>query len=324
MRRRAAIFALPLAAYAQQSAITPAGPQAHRINDLFWFFFVVLAVVFILVMAATAWAVFRRDRRQGQERGARRAVVAATVTTVVIILVFLVSSVATGRAVSNTNGQPNALAVEVNGSQWWWYVRYLNDNASLIAVTANEIHIPVGRPVMIRGTSHDVIHSFWVPELHGKIDLIPSRVTTLWIQADYPGRYRGQCAEFCGIQHAHMALWVIADEPAQFEQWIQHQRQPAAEPATASAQHGRDVFLSNGCVLCHNVTGTTAGGAVAPDLTHVGSRTTIAAGTLQNTRGNLGGWILDPQGNKPGNHMAQISLKSEDVDPLLDYLESLK
>ncbi len=177
---------------------------------------------------------------------------------------------------------------------------------------------------MIRGTSNDVIHSFWVPNLHGKRDLIPSRVSTEWIEADRPGRFRGQCAEFCGTQHAHMALWVIAEPPAQFEAWMGRQLQPAVEPTSPDLEHGRQVFLNNACVFCHHIGGTTAAGQVAPDLTHLASRLTIAAGTLPNTKGNLAGWIADPQQIKPGNHMATLGLPAGDLQPLVDYLESLE
>jgi cytochrome c oxidase subunit II len=253
-----------------------------------------------------------------------RSVTAATVVTTLILIGLLVASVATGSALSGLGARKNGMVVEVTGNQWWWYIRYANDDASRIVVTANEIHIPVGRPVMIRGTSNDVIHSFWVPNLHGKADLIPSRVNTEWIQADRPGRFRGQCAEFCGAQHAHMALWVVADPPDQFEAWMNRQRQPAAEPSDPELRHGREVFLNHACVFCHTIAGTTAMGSTGPDLTHFASRGTIAAGTLPNTKGNLGGWIADPQNIKPGNHMATVEIKAQDLQPMLDYLESLQ
>ena len=165
-------------------------------------------------------------------------------------------------------------------------------------VTANEIHIPVGRPVVIRGRSNDVIHSFWVPNLQGKRDLIPSRVTTEWIQADHPGVYRGQCAEFCGLQHAHMVLWVIAEPEDKFEAWMKRQLQPSALPADPVKQRGQQVFLNNAVCYCHTIRGTTAQGRSRPDLTHFGSRRGIAAGTLPNNLGNLGGWIVDPQSSQ--------------------------
>jgi cytochrome c oxidase subunit 2 len=203
-------------------------------------------------------------------------------------------------------------------------VRYANDDASQIVVTANEIHIPVGRTVMIRGTSNDVIHSFWIPGLQGKRDLIPSHVTTEWLEADQPGKFRGQCAEFCGTQHAHMAMWVVAEPQDRFDEWMKHQLQPAPDPTDPELQHGRQVFLNSGCILCHSISGTDAHGQNAPDLTHFGSRLTIAAGTLPNNKGNLAGWIADPQNVKPGNYMATIPIASTDMQPLVDYLESLQ
>ena len=241
-----------------------------------------------------------------------------------ILLGLIVVSISTGKSLSSLGQTQNGMTIEIIGNQWWWYVRYLNDDASRIVVTANEIHIPVGRPVMIRGTSKDVIHSFWVPNLHGKRDFIPSRVNTEWIEADRPGRFRGQCAEFCGIQHAHMALWVVAESANQFEAWMRAQLQPSVAPADPENVRGQQVFLNNACVYCHAISGTPAAGQVGPDLTHFGSRFALAAGTLPNTKGNLAGWIADPQNVKPGNHMATVPLKPEDVEPLLDYLESLK
>ena len=321
----------------QQSALDPAGSQAAKIAGLMWFFVGLLSVIFGIVIALTAWALIRRRRitesdaleqthapSSATEAKLVRTVTGAAIATVLILFGLLVASVSTGKAISGPAGSQNGLVVEVTGNQWWWHVRYPNHDPSRIVVTANEIHIPVGRPVMIRGTSNDVIHSFWVPNLHGKRDLIPSRVTAEWIQASRPGRFRGQCAEFCGLQHAHMALWVIAEPEDKFAEWMNRQLQPAAPPSDPDRQRGLQVFLNNACVFCHTITGTPAAGQAGPDLTHLASRMTIAAGTLPNTKGNLGGWIVDPQTIKPGNHMATISLKAEDLQPLLDYLENLQ
>jgi cytochrome c oxidase subunit 2 len=321
----------------QQSAVDAAGTQADHIQHLWFSFLAILTTIFVIVIAFTVLALMRRHRGIEQEPLERvhipsgateqkltRTVGVATVATIVILLGLLIASVSTGRAISNLAGRKDGMTIEVTGNQWWWYVRYLNDDASQIVVTANEIHIPVGRPVQIRGTSNDVIHSFWVPNLHGKRDLIPSRVTDEWIQADHPGRYRGQCAEFCGMQHAHMALWVVADTPDEFEKWKQRQLQPAIEPTTPDTQLGQQVFFKYACVYCHTISGTSAAGQVAPDLTHLASRFTIAAGTLPNTKGNLAGWIVDPQNIKPGNHMATLNIKPEELQPLVDYLETLQ
>src|ERR1051325_1930607 len=280
-----------------QSVLEAAGPQSARVEHLWWGFLAVAIVVFVITMGAALWALTRRHRGIEQEplevvhipsgqteNKLFRTVAGGVVATVLILFGLLIASVSTGKAISELANKKNGMVVEVTGNQWWWYVRYLNDDASQIVVTANEIHIPVGRPVQIRGTSNDVIHSFWAPNLHGKRDLIPSRITDEWIQADTPGRYRGQCAEFCGMQHAHMALCVVADTPDEFEKWKQRQLQPAIEPSTPELQLGRQVSLKYACVYCHQIGGTSANGQVAPDLTHLASRFTIAAGTLPNTK----------------------------------------
>jgi cytochrome c oxidase subunit 2 len=321
----------------QQSAVDAAGLQSGKIETLWWFFLWILAVIFVVVMVYTIVALLRRHRGVEQEplearhlpseqteKKLTRIVAGATVATVVILFVLLIASVGTGKAISELGSKNNGMVVEVTGNQWWWDVRYQNDDPRLVFKTANEIHIPIGRPVMIRGTSHDVIHSFWVPNLHGKRDLIPSRITAEWIQADNPGEYRGQCAEFCGLQHAHMSLWVIAEPEAKFNAWRQQQLQAALEPSDPVRQRGEQVFLNHACIFCHTIRGTTAVGQNAPELTHFGSRKTIAAGTLPNTLGNLGGWITDPQSVKPGNHMATIAVNPDDLQPLLEYVEGLK
>ncbi len=332
-----AALALTSCAGHQQSSVDPAGPQSGRIALLWWFFLAVLGAIFVIVMILTAWTLTGRHRGINQEpleqthvpsaaTEARlsRVVTAATIATVVILFVLLVSSIITGKGLSELENAKNPMVIEVTGLQWWWQIRYQNSDPRQIMLTANEIHIPVGRPVMIRGTSQDVIHSFWVPNLHGKRDLIPSRITTEWIQADHPGVYRGQCAEFCGLQHAHMGLWVVAEPPDKFNAWFDKQLQPASAPADATLQRGQQVFMNHACIFCHAIRGTSAAGQNAPDLTHFGSRRGIAANTLPNTMGNLGGWITNPQTIKPGTHMATIAVNSDDVQPLLQYLESLK
>jgi cytochrome c oxidase subunit 2 len=216
------------------------------------------------------------------------------------------------------------VVVEVRGQQWWWEITYPDQVASNTVVTANEIHIPTGRPVMLRLSSLDVIHSFWVPSLHGKMDLIPSRINTTWMQADRPGVFRGQCAEFCGLQHAHMGLFVVAEPPESFDRWLANERRPAVEPFDAVRRRGKELFFNAPCLLCHSIRGTEAFGQVAPDLTHFGSRRSIGAATLPNTTGNLAGWITDSHRIKPGNRMPPMSIASEDMQPLLAYLEGLK
>lgn len=310
-----------------QSALHPAGIQAARIEHLWWVMFWVCSVVFVAVVVAMGIAVVRGRgaASSASEATLARSVAIAVGLSIVALLVLLTEGELVGRGVASLREQdPNALRIQITGNQWWWDVQYLNPNPSLIVTTANEIHIPVGRPVGIVLRSNDVIHSLWIPALHGKRDLIPGRVTEIWLQADRAGFYRGQCAEFCGLQHAKMALGVVADLPDDFERWLTQMRSPAPAPTTPSQTRGKDVVERGPCAMCHTVVGTLAGGRTAPDLTHIASRSSIGAGSLPNTRGNLGGWIVDPQHVKPGNHMPAPGLSSEEVQPLLDYLETLK
>jgi cytochrome c oxidase subunit 2 len=203
-------------------------------------------------------------------------------------------------------------------------VEYEHPSADQRFTTANEIHVPVGRPVLLKLTSSDVIHSFWVPSLTGKMDLVTGRENLLRIEAERPGVYRGQCAEYCGLQHAHMAILVVADPPEAFEAWRAGQVAAAAEPEDPLRKQGRDAFLSGPCVMCHAIRGTNAGGHVAPDLTHVGSRRTIAAGVLPRSRGSLAAWLVDPQGIKPGAHMPLMKLDPGEANAIAAYLDGLK
>jgi cytochrome c oxidase subunit 2 len=216
------------------------------------------------------------------------------------------------------------LVVEVTGRQFWWKVRYLDRAPANAFETANELHLPVGRPVTLRLVAGDVIHSFWVPGLHGKMDLIPGRVNVLRLEADRPGVWRGQCAEFCGVQHAKMALVVVAEPPARWASWAEGQRAAAREPGDSVQLANRAAFLGSGCIACHAVRGTPARGALGPDLTHVAGRLTLAAGTLPNGPGNLYGWIADPQGHKPGNKMPLVPLPPDQLHAVARYLESLR
>jgi cytochrome c oxidase subunit 2 len=277
-RRRAALLGACLLAASVlssgcaglQSALHPAGPQAIHISRLWWLMLWVCTGIFVLVVGFLLYAVFH-PRQQNQtttapetERRTATVVVAAVVMTGLVLFVFLVADFWTDRALAAlSTSQP--LKIRVTGHQWWWDVQYQATVPSQMVTTANELHIPVGRPVLLELTSHDVIHSFWVPNLHGKKDLIPGYVTTLWIQADQPGVFRGQCAEFCGHQHAHMAFLVIAEPPEAFAAWFEAQQHPAVEPSEALQQRGQEVFLSSSCGLCHTIRGTPAGAKAAPD-----------------------------------------------------------
>ena len=320
-----------------QSALHPAGPQAGRIIDLWWMMLYVTGAVFLVVMGFLVASLVRRRRpyggaaadvpdtkpEPGVERRMSHVVLTGVALTVVILFVFLVRSFVTGRALDSLHEQDH-LTVTVTGHQWWWEVRYDNTTAAYVVTTANEIHLPVGRPVLFKLTSTDVIHSFWVPNLHGKTDLVPGHENVTWLKADQEGVYRGQCAEFCGHQHAHMAFTVVVEPYEKFKAWYDAQLAPAAEPADPSRARGRQVFLSSPCVMCHTVRGTDAGSRVGPDLTHVASRATLAAGTLENTRGHLADWVSDSQSIKPGNRMPPNRLEPADLQALLDYLQSLK
>jgi cytochrome c oxidase subunit II len=310
-----------------QNVFNPAGPAARSIAELGWLLLIVCGVIYVLVLAALGWALFRTrhgsDDLPEAERRLGRNVTVAVALTVVTLLVLSVSSTLFGRGLTSPRG-PGAVTVDVIGHQWWWEFQYHDVTPSDFVSSPNELHVPVGAPVHIKAISRDVIHSFWVPNLHGKRDLIPGQVTNFWIQADEPGMYRGQCAEFCGHQHANMAFIVVAEPMEKFQQWIRNQRQAAPEPRTALEQRGAQVFVQGPCVMCHTVRGTSAGSRVGPELTHVGSRLTLAAATLPNTRGHLAGWILDSQSVKPGNRMPPNSLSPDDLQAVLAYLRSLR
>lgn len=318
-----------------QDVLAPAGPQAARIAAWFWFSFALAVAVFVAFAAILFWGLFRAHRRhlRGEDtelpdkHGNRLVIWGGVVIPTVILLALLVFSAYTDRMISRLGRGPGEkpLTIEVVGEQFWWQVRYLDpEHPHREFITANEIHVPAGRPVRLLLKSRDVIHSFWVPNLNGKQDLVPGRTNDLVVQVDDPGTYRGQCAEFCGVQHAKMAMLVVAHPPREFDAWWESQLRPHAPPSDPEAARGEEVFMTNGCGTCHSIRGTLAKGTVAPDLSHFGSRRTVAAGTLPNTKGHLGGWIADPQAIKPGNRMPPVPLKGEELRALVSYLHSLK
>ena len=323
-----ALMAIALAACSgNQSMFNPQGPVARNNASVGWFLIWLMAVVYVAVMCALAIAVLRRRRASDDSaestRRLARTVTWASIATVIVLVSVGVIAFAADRGMNSPSG-PGAITVDVIGHQWWWDFQYRDLSPDDFVTSPNELHIPVGVPVVLSATSRDVIHSFWVPNLRGKRDLIPGIVTHTWLQADTPGVYRGQCAEFCGHQHAHMALQVVAEPMRAFQDWIQHQRQPAAEPITDQQRRGRDVFMQGPCVTCHTIRGTDAGSRVGPELTHVDSRLMVGAGTLPNTRDHLRVWVTNSQATKPGNRMPPLALAPDDLEAVLAYLRSLR
>jgi cytochrome c oxidase subunit 2 len=312
----------------------PAGAQAQAIAGLWHWLLPICTVVFVAVMVALGLALWRAPRAGSDaaadvsalskpEPKVKRTVIAAVAVSTLLLLVLLGESVLTDRALAQLPLE-NALHIELTGYQWWWEARYDDPDPSRIFTTANELHVPVGRPVIVTLVGADVIHSFWVPSLAGKKDLIPGRDTTVWFRADRAGTYRGQCAEFCGYQHAKMALYVIAERPEEYARWAERQRAPAPQPSSDEAKRGRDLFLARSCALCHAINGTSAQARHAPDLTHVASRMTIGSGALENTPSNREAWILDPQQFKPGTKMPSENIAPQDLAALNAYLGSLQ
>jgi cytochrome c oxidase subunit 2 len=321
-----------------QSSLAPAGEQAARIAHLWWIYFWVLISIFALVAIFLFVAILRRRTpaevplegpittpQIDSERRVSNAVISCVIATAIILFVLLFIDMFVGRDVyALASSDPNPLVVKITGHQWWWEVQYDDPTPDKVMVTANEMHVPIGKVVRVELRSADVIHSFWVPTMLGKKDLIPGHPTTTWLKADQEGTFRGQCAEFCGHQHAHMRMEFISESPEKFESWLAAARQNAQPPATDTARRGEHVFMSNQCVMCHSIQGTNARATMGPDLTHVASRQMLAAGAVPNTRGYLAGWIANPQNIKPGVRMPANPLSANDLNALIDYLEGLK
>ncbi|HEV7607552.1 MAG TPA: cytochrome c oxidase subunit II [Steroidobacteraceae bacterium] len=311
------------------AALQPAGPFAAHIAQVFWEFVAVAVVVYVVVAGFLVYALRRRRALASADvsnppstHAALRAISIAVALTTAILIGLALSDFLAGRALAAVPA--NALQVRVTAHQWWWDIEYLDSNPSRRLRTANELVIPVDRPVTLQLQSADVIHSFWVPSLQGKKDLLPGYTTTLNLRASRPGLYTGECAEFCGFQHAHMSVDVEARPRENFAQWLEAQLAPGAQPRTETQARGREVFLKSTCVMCHAIAGTDAAAALGPDLTHVGSRRRIAAGTLPNTPSNLAAWIADPQSIKPGTRMPPTVLTPVDATALVAYLANLQ
>jgi cytochrome c oxidase subunit 2 len=310
-----------------QSSVAPESRQAQDIASLFWWMmggaWIGLAVVVGLLVVA--WK--RRDRRgagpdeaSAERRGWFVVVGAGMVVPITVLAVlFVISDIFVIRTTQAPAAGSTRLTVVVIGHRWWWQIRY----PGTTAVTANELHIPARTPVRVEVRTADVIHSFWVPQLNRKIDAIPGRTNAVELDADASGTYRGQCAEFCGVQHTHMGLEVVAQPPAEFDRWLAREAKPAGRPSTAAAGRGARVFTTGPCQSCHTIRGTSAAGDVGPDLTHVGSRRTLGANTVPNTPEFLRSWIRDSQEVKPGNDMPDLRLTPSRLDDVVAYLAGL-
>lgn len=339
-----------------QSALAPASDQASGIAVLWWAMLIGAIIIFAAVMVVLGTGLWWARRKETRLSGiaSRNLVITAGVAIPLLVLIFLVGgSLFLGKDLS-AKAPDNAQTIEVIGWRWWWEIRYLDENDQLIATTANEMHVPVDRPVRLVLKSGDVIHSFWVPNLHGKTDLMPGKVNTSWFTAKREGVFYGQCAEFCGTQHALMGFRVMAQPEPAFAAWLARQAENARAPTTEQQALGRQVFVDVGCAACHDIRGVTPRAMTtgrdpkapplihdlramgkadlarqdspipAPDLTHFGSRTTLAAGARPATKGHIGGWLTDPQGIKPGALMPPTMLEPQELHALVAYLQSLE
>jgi cytochrome c oxidase subunit 2 len=311
----------------RQSIISDKSPQAHGITVLWWWMLGVATLVFLgAVVFLVIGYVTRRSPGLpflGRHEPAAQGLVVLFgigIPLGVLVALFGVSDVYLIRQTAAPNPRTTALTIHVVAHQWWWEIRYGNGHP----VTANEIHIPARTRVNVIATTADVIHSFWVPQLNRKIDTIPGQRNRVLLYADRPGKYRGQCSQYCGLQHANMAMFVIAQPAAAFRSWLAHMAKPAAKPATAQARAGERLFMNSQCESCHYIAGTPAHGTVGPDLTHVASRSTLAAGTIPNTPKWLADWIHNPQYLKPGDRMPDLGLSWGEVHQIVDYLQELK
>ncbi|MDX2205293.1 MAG: cytochrome c oxidase subunit II [Hyphomicrobiaceae bacterium] len=307
-----------------QSALAPKGADASLIAQVSWVVFIGAGLIFALVLGLTLYALLAPQARSSWTASHGFIIGGGIVFPVVTLTALLVYGLSLTGSVGRSTEVP-AVRIEVTGEQFWWRVRYQEHGGKAAVDAANELHIPVGQPVELTLRSADVIHSFWVPNLAGKLDMIPGQQNVLSIKASAPGTYRGQCAEYCGIQHAQMAFYVVAHPPEAFERWLAERREPAAEPLADLVKRGRDLFVAVGCGACHTVRGIDASGKIGPDLTHVGSRRSIGAGMWPNNAGTLAAWIASSQHLKPGNKMPSFNvLSGTELRAVATYLESLK
>lgn len=315
----------PLQAWGNmQSAFEPKGTDAAQILEITWVMFIGGGLIFAAVMLLALFALFGPPAMRAML--ARRAwIIGGGIAFPVVVLFSLLVYTLLATSSIIRAEEPPAARIEVVGEFWWWRVKYLDEQGKVLMETANELRIPVGRPVDILLTTNNVIHSFWVPNLAGKIDMIPGHVNKKRIQATETGVFRGQCAEYCGAQHAKMAFFVVAQTPEEYQNWLLGQMQPATEPDQATLQLGKRLFMDNRCAICHTIRGTPANGGMGPDLTHVGSRLSIAAGVLPGGQGPIAGWIANTQHIKRESKMPAFNqFSGEELRALSAYMESLQ
>jgi cytochrome c oxidase subunit 2 len=315
-----------------QSPLAPAGEQAASIASLFWLMMAVCGFMYLLVLGFLGLGLWRRRRAPVHEeppvinppdRGLNRTLLLWTGLIVAGLTILIVGSFLADRSIAQARAR-SALEVRVTGHQWWWRIHYRDPVSGRWIETANELHLPVGRTTRVTLGSADVVHSFWIPNIAQKLDVIPGLRNVIDLTPTRTGWFRGQCAEFCGAQHAHMAFEVKVDTAEDFDRWLAGQARPAAAPRDAVAARGMQIVSTGACALCHAIRGTRAVGRPGPDLTHVAARRSIAAGTLPMNRGNLQGWVVQPQALKPGALMPPMPLSPADADAVSRYLAGLK
>jgi cytochrome c oxidase subunit II len=308
-----------------QSALAPAGREAERLAELFWWMTGGAVVVWLVTIGLALYAVRARPESLSPQRARLFIVWGGAIVPTAVLTVLLLFGLKPIPALL-ASAPAGSLKIIVSGEQWWWRVRYQLPGATTGTFElANEIRLPVGEPVQLQLDSPDVIHSFWIPSLAGKMDMIPGRVTHLALTPTKTGTFRGACAEYCGASHAWMSFWVVVQEKAEFDRWSREQVLPAAPPVAPLAARGQRAFLANGCGACHTVRGTQAQGVIGPDLTHVGSRLSLAAATLPNEPDAFQRWIAHTKEVKPGVLMPQFHmLPPEELQALAAYLKGLK
>jgi cytochrome c oxidase subunit 2 len=307
-----------------QNSLDPKGPVAQQLADLINPVFLVAAVVFVLVQGLVLYSALRFRRRSDDEaprqvHGNAKLELTWTVIPAVVLLLVSIATVTTIADINRKAEGADVVSVNVTGHQWWWEFDYPGRGV----VTANELHIPTGRQVALKLTSDDVIHSFWPPKLAGKLDVIPGRDNFMTLEADEPGTYFGQCAEFCGLSHADMRLRVVAHTPEDFEEWVRTNAAAAERPTQGEAGEGAVLFRQKGCASCHTVNGYSAG-ELGPDLTHLQQRKVFAGATFDLNKQNLRVWLRDPPGEKPGSLMPNLELSEAEITKLIAYLETLR